>query len=128
MSARPARFDALRGERFADQAGLMAPVLQELGRRGLLYVDARPGSAAPPPQGVPSRDVDLVVDDPPQRAEIEAKLAALERLARARASRSGLAGPPRAVTIERIAAWAKGLDDRGIALAPVSALVGSAPK
>ncbi len=121
-------FDGLRGERFADQTSLMAPVLQELGKRGLLYVDARPGSAAAPLQGLPNRDVDLVVDDPPQRAEIEAKLAALERLAKVRGYALGLAGPPRAVTVERIAAWAKGLDDRGIALAPLTALLGSAPK
>jgi polysaccharide deacetylase 2 family uncharacterized protein YibQ len=68
--------------------------------------------------------VDVVVDDPPARAEIEAKLATLERLAREKGSALGLAGPLAPVTIERIASWAKGLDDKGIALAPVSALVG----
>ena len=120
--------DALRGERYADQASLMTPLLQELGWRGLLYIDARPGSPGLLLPGAPSRSVDLVVDDPPQRAEIEAKLAALERLARVRGFALGLAGPPRAVTVERIASWAKGLDDRGIALAPVSALFVSPPK
>ena len=101
-------------------------MLEEVGRRGLLYIDPRPGrTSALPAAGAPSRSVDLVVDDPPARAEIEAKLAALERLARERGSSLGLAGPLRPVTIERIAAWAKGLEERGLVLAPVSALMGA---
>ena len=116
-------FEGMRGERFADQGSLLAPVLQELGRRGLLYVDARPGRTGPPLTGAPNRSVDIVVDDPPARAEIEGKLAALERLAREKGSAIGLAGPLRPVTVERIAAWTKSLEEKGIALAPVSALV-----
>jgi len=115
-------FDAMRGEKFADQARAIGPVLGDLAARGLFYIDPRPGAGPLP--GIPERAVDLVVDDPPARAEIEAKLAALERLAREKGSALGLAGPPQAMTIERIAAWAKGLEDRGIALAPASALVG----
>jgi len=116
-------FEGMRGERFADQSGSLGRVLDELGRRGLLYVDPRPGPAKPVTGAAPSRAVDVVVDDPPARAEIEAKLAALERLAREKGSALGLAGPLRPVTVERIAAWAKSLDEKGIALAPVTALI-----
>jgi len=112
--------DGLRGERFAEQTSSFALVQDELVRRGLMYVDPRPGAAAP---RMPGRSVDLVVDDPASRAEIEAKLAALERLARERGAALGLAGPLRPVTVERIAAWAKDLDARGFDLVPVSALV-----
>lgn len=115
--------EGMRGERFAEQAVSFEPVLRELDRRGLLYIDPRAGRAGDKLAAVPGRAVDLVVDDPPARAEIEAKLAALERLAREKGSALGLAGPLRPVTVERIAAWARGLGDRGIALAPVSALV-----
>lgn len=116
--------DGMRGERFAEQTSSWQAMLSDISQRGLLYIDPRPGKPSDALNKVPGRDVDLVIDDPPARAEIEAKLAALERLAREKGSAIGLAGPLRPVTIERIAAWSKGLADRGIALAPVSALVG----
>lgn len=118
--------DGMRGERFADQAIGFEKLLDEVKRRGLLYVDPRPGRGGEKLAAVPGRAVDLVIDDPPARAEIEAKLAALERLAREKGSALGLAGPLRPVTVERLAVWARGLGDRGIALAPVSALVDGA--
>jgi hypothetical protein len=118
--------DSMRGERFAEQSSTLGLVVDELGRRGLLYLDPRPGRSAS--GKAPSRTVDLVVDDPPARAEIEAKLAGLERLAREKGAAVGLAGPLRPVTVERIAAWAKGLDEKGITLVPVSALVEGASK
>lgn len=116
--------DGLRGERFAGQTSSMTLVLEELTRRGLLYVDPRPGAAPPKVFG---RAVDVVVDDPPSRAEIEAKLAALERLARERGSALGLAGPLRPVTVERIAAWARDAEARGFEIVPVSALAKEPP-
>ena len=114
--------DGLRGERFADVSAALDPILDEIARRGLLYVDPIPGQSADRP-GLAARTVDIVIDDPPTRAEIEAKLAALERMAREKGSAIGLAGPLLPNTIDRIADWAKGLKDRGIALVPVSLLV-----
>ena len=115
--------DAMRGERFAEQSSSLRAVLDELARRGLLYVDPRPGKSVDKLAEVPGRGVDAVIDDPPSRAEIEGKLAALERMAREKGSALGFAGPLRPVTIERIAAWSRGLGDKGIALVPVSALI-----
>jgi polysaccharide deacetylase 2 family uncharacterized protein YibQ len=112
--------DGLRGERYAAIAETLASLEDDLAVRGLLYIDPRPG--APPPANVAGRGVDMVVDDPPLRAAIEAKLASLEQFARDHGSALGLAGPPRPVTLERLVAWANGLGARGLDLVPVSAL------
>ena len=113
----------LRGEHFAGTPRLMAPVLAEVARRGLLYVDARP-----PAEGgqtvqnlVWSVDADLVLDDPAD--DIDAKLTRLEQMAREHGEALGVAGTPSPVVVAHIAAWSKGLLDRGLILAPVSALV-----
>jgi hypothetical protein len=111
----------LRGERFAASAESMGPVLDELARRGLLYVDPRPG--APRPLPAIGRSIDLVIDDPAVRPQIEARLAELEQIARDRGTALGLVELPLPVTVDRIAAWARTLADRGVTLAPVSALV-----
>ena len=113
--------DGLRGERYAAISDMLGAMEDELALRGLFYLDPRPG--APVPSNAAGRGVDVVVDDPPLRSDIEARLAKLEQVARDRGSALGLAGPPRPVTLERIVAWANGLAARGIALVPVSALV-----
>ncbi|MBV9654269.1 MAG: divergent polysaccharide deacetylase family protein, partial [Acetobacteraceae bacterium] len=59
---------ALRGERFADAAAQMDPVLRQIAARGLIYIDPRPGAA--PPAGVWGRSVDVVIDEPANRPEI----------------------------------------------------------
>ncbi len=120
--------DGLRGERFAAQGGGLPRVAAELGRRGLLYLDPRlpgPGIAALP-AGTFGRAVDILIDDgdPPARAAIEGRLAALERLARERGTAVGLVGRLRPVTLERVAAWAQEAEARGFVLVPVSAVAG----
>jgi polysaccharide deacetylase 2 family uncharacterized protein YibQ len=112
---------AMHGERFAGMAEQMEPVLAEVARRGLLFVDARP--EAPAEGAAWSRSADLVIDDPGDAASIDAKLAELDRIAKEKGSALGLAGAPRSVTLERIALWTKKLAAEGLALAPVSALV-----
>jgi polysaccharide deacetylase 2 family uncharacterized protein YibQ len=99
----------------------MDPVLTELAGRGLLYIDPRPGALHPP--GIVGRTVDVVIDDPAARSEIEASLARLEQVARDHGSALGLVGVPRPVTLERVAAWSSTLAQRGLVLAPVSAIV-----
>ena len=111
----------MRGERFASLSEEMDPVLKEFARRGLLYVDPRPGTAALPL--VWGRTVDLVIDEPGGAVDIDDKLARLARLAREKGSALGFAGAVRPVTIQRLTAWANGLAADGLALAPVSALV-----
>jgi uncharacterized protein len=110
-----------RGERFASLPEEMGLVLGELAKRGLLYVDPRPGSQ--PPALVWGRSVDVIVDEPPTATDVETKLAQLVQIARAKGSALGFAGTPRPVILQRLAMWAANLQADGLALAPVSALV-----
>ncbi|MBY0335291.1 MAG: divergent polysaccharide deacetylase family protein [Acetobacteraceae bacterium] len=111
----------MRGERFAAQTDFFLQMQEVLSRRGLLYLDARPG--APSPTRVWGRAVDVVVDDPPTRDSIERALILLERLARERGAALGYAGEAAPVTLERLASWAAGIEGRGVVLAPPSALI-----
>jgi len=114
----------LHGERFAASSEQMGLLLGELSQRGLFYIDPRPPAAGKPPITAPgSRGVDLVIDAPALRNEIDARLAQLEQLAITRGSALGLVDDPAPMTIERLVPWAASLAQRGIALVPASALV-----
>lgn len=112
--------DGMRGDRLAAAPAAFDAMQRELASRGLLYLDPRPG--APPPALVAGRSVDTVLDDPPDPAAIDAKLAGLERIARAHGAALGLAGPLRPATLRHLIAWATGLGARGFVLVPASAL------
>ena len=112
----------LRGERFAASAQ-MAFVLEELGKRGLAYLDPRPEGRLPNVPGATHRAADVVVDDPAVRTEIDAKLERLEQLARDRGSAMGLVSAPTPVAVERLAAWTALLAQRGVVLVPATALL-----
>jgi polysaccharide deacetylase 2 family uncharacterized protein YibQ len=112
----------MRGERFATNAEMLGAVQAELTRRGLLYVDPRPG--APQPARAFGRSVDLLLDEPSAvRSEVERRLAELEALARRSGSALGLAGDPVPSVVAAIAAWSAGLEERGLVVAPVSVLI-----
>jgi polysaccharide deacetylase 2 family uncharacterized protein YibQ len=113
--------DGLRGERFAAAGEQMGQMLDELARRGLYYIDPRPG--ARPPLHIRGRSIDVLVDEPPVRAEISAHLVQLEQIARDKGQALGLVGLPRPVTIDRLAEWSTQLAGRGLVLVPVSALL-----
>jgi hypothetical protein len=112
----------MRGERFAALPEAIGAVQEALFRRGLLYLDPRPGAAAPARAW--GRGVDVVLDEPARtRGEIERRLGELEAIARDRGSALGLAGAPTSVLVETVTAWAAGLEQRGMVLAPVSAMI-----
>ena len=121
----------MRGERFAQPAEAIGALQDHLRGRGLLYVDPRPeprAGVAAGPRAVErawGRAVDLVVDEPATGGEINLKLEALERLARQRgpAGALGYAGEASPVLVDRIAAWAGGVEARGLVLAPVTAMI-----
>jgi hypothetical protein len=115
----------MRGERLAAMPDQMDMVLSELAGRGLLYIDPRQARA--PVARAWGRHADLVIDDPADRevadrGMIDARLAALEQMAKDTGSALGMVMRPTPVAVARIAAWSNGLADRGLALAPVSAL------
>jgi polysaccharide deacetylase 2 family uncharacterized protein YibQ len=113
---------SMRGERFAANGELLASVQQALTRRGLLYVDPRPG--APQPERAFGRGIDVLLDEPSAvRSEVERQLAVLEGLARQRRSAVGLANNPTPSVVAAIAAWAAGLEERGAVVVSVSALI-----
>jgi polysaccharide deacetylase 2 family uncharacterized protein YibQ len=109
----------LRGERFSASPESMRPFLEVLRSRGLMFIEARLGEAAP--QGLPARGVDVLIDERPMRAEIDQRLADLERIARERGAALGLSGAS-PLAIDRLAAWTAGVEARGFVLAPASAL------
>ncbi|PHK96179.1 hypothetical protein CR162_04930 [Pseudoroseomonas rhizosphaerae] len=108
-----------RGERFLASPDALAAVQEEIRGRGLYYVDPRPGATALAWHAA----ADLVLDELPTRGEVEHRLAQLERLARLRGHAVGLAAEPAPLLVDRIAAWAAGLEARGLVLAPASAVL-----
>ncbi|MBE9605222.1 divergent polysaccharide deacetylase family protein [Acetobacteraceae bacterium H6797] len=112
---------AMRGERFAAVPDLIGLVQDHLRSRGLLYIDPRPGAGNP--ERAWGRGVDVVIDEPATRGEIDRRLAELERIARDKGSALGIAADPAPVTVERLTSWASTLAERGLVLAPVSVMI-----
>ncbi|MDQ1080102.1 divergent polysaccharide deacetylase family protein [Pseudoroseomonas cervicalis] len=111
---------AQRGDRFAADRAQLEAVQEEAQARGLYYLEPRPG--APAPAEAAGAVADLILDEPLTRGEVERRLARLEEIARERGFALGLAAEPAPLLVDRIAAWAAGLEARGLVLAPASAL------
>ncbi|MFN8981761.1 MAG: divergent polysaccharide deacetylase family protein, partial [Alphaproteobacteria bacterium] len=79
----------MRGERFAAMEQSYLALQESLRNRGLLFVDARPGVAAPARAW--GRSVDVILDEPATRTEIDRRLGELETIAKTRVSALGLA-------------------------------------
>jgi polysaccharide deacetylase 2 family uncharacterized protein YibQ len=112
------------GARFTASEAAMAPVLREIAKRGLVYVDdgSSPRSVASRIAGshvLPFAKTDLVLDAVPTPVEIDRALTRLEMTARDNGSAVGLATAQPA-TVARIAAWAKTVEARGFVLVPIS--------
>jgi polysaccharide deacetylase 2 family uncharacterized protein YibQ len=116
----------MRGERFAAMEQSYFALQESLRNRGLLFVDARPGVAGPARAW--GRSVDVILDEPATRTEIERRLGELETIAKARGSALGLANAATPVVVDRLVAWAVGLERRGVVLAPVSVLIRRPPE
>lgn len=113
------------GGRFLADPDAMAPIVAELARRGLMFVDdgaiqrSRANEAA---EGeLPFAKADLVLDLEVNEAAIAARLAQLVTIARERgyAIASASAFP---TTIEQIALWAETAAEQGVVLVPVTSL------
>lgn len=111
----------MSGERLSGQVDQMEAVLDDIARRGLLFVDARPDKPRLPLAW--NRGVDIVIDvEPLDAAAVDIRLDALTRLAVEKGSALGLVSLPRPKALERVAAWTTTLPDKGVILAPISAL------
>lgn len=118
------------GAKFTADDRALVPVMTELAGRGLAYLD---GGGSPRSRAIAvaiAKDIeakraDVVIDAGQSRETIEAALRRLETIAKERGSAIGV-GSALPVTVKTISEWADTLASRGIALAPVSALLNPA--
>jgi polysaccharide deacetylase 2 family uncharacterized protein YibQ len=105
----------------------MAVVMQELRRRGLLFLDSLTiddsvGDRMAALYGVPHVDRDLFLDNDMDSGAVDQMLLELERIARDRGYAIGI-GHPHPGTLDALARWLPTLHARGFELVPVSAIV-----
>ena len=116
----------LMGAELADRPDILRMLMQWLNERGLFYLDSlavpRPAVADVALEvGIPYVANDRKLDVVPEPAAIDRALEALESLALDRGYAVGVTNAfP--VSLNRIQQWASGLEDRGLVLAPVSAI------
>lgn len=114
------------GDRFTSSGTAMRPVLREIERRGLMFLDSMESSvSAGPvtakrlklPLAINDRTIDVVVS----RTAIDDALQEIEAIAKAQGVAVAVARPfP--VTIRRLERWMRDLDEKGLVLAPISAV------
>lgn len=115
------------GGRFLSNADALEPVMRDLGKRGLLFLDdgtsaqSLTGTIADA-VGVPHAFADMVVDSELDRTAILRKLDELERIARKNGSAIGVASAFDE-SVAAIAQWTNEAGGRGIEFVGVSALV-----
>ena len=114
------------GSKFTASPDHLRPVLHNLKERGLMVLDSRASRNSVAAElsdeiGVPHAINNRFVDSEASRVAIDGRLSELERIARATGSAVGI-GYPFPVTIERLAAWIETLDEKGLVLAPMSAV------
>lgn len=112
------------GARFVTSEKALAPVLDDIAKRGLLYVDdgssARSVASDLAAAGnLPFVRASQVLDSVPTPVEIDRALSRLEAIARKDGIAVGVANAL-PVSIDRIVRWAKGAAERGIKLVPVT--------
>lgn len=112
------------GGKFTASEQALGPVLREIAKRGLIYVDdgesARSIAAQlAGSQNLPFARTDVVLDASPAPAEIDRALTRLELAARDNGTAVGFASAQPAA-IAHIAAWAKNVEGRGFVLVPIS--------
>jgi len=112
------------GARFVSTEPVMQPVVREAAKRGLSYFDdgSTPRSVAQTlaaGQSLPFARADFTIDAVPTSAEIDRTLVKLETLAKERGTAVGVASAL-PVSIERLGAWVKTLESKGIMLVPLT--------
>jgi polysaccharide deacetylase 2 family uncharacterized protein YibQ len=115
------------GARFTASAADFAPMMEEVAARGLGYIDDGSSNRSLASQlaetnSVPFSRADLMLDGNPTRAAILVQLAALEEKATANGGAIGIVSAL-PVSVQTIAEWAEGLEDRGYMLVPASTLM-----
>jgi uncharacterized protein len=112
------------GARFVVSDNVMQPIVRDAAKRGLGYFDdgTAPRSVAgslAAGQAMPFARADLTIDAVPTTLEIDRALAKLETIARERGTAVGVASAL-PISIERLSAWSKALEGRGVMLVPLT--------
>ncbi|WP_338721287.1 divergent polysaccharide deacetylase family protein [Devosia sp. XK-2] len=115
------------GARFTASATDMGPIMEELGARGLGYLDDGSSNRSVAAQlaganKVPFARAGAVIDANPARASILSALASLEAEAMESGGAIGIVSAL-PISVQAVSEWARELDAKGIALVPVSALM-----
>ncbi|MER8500483.1 divergent polysaccharide deacetylase family protein [Mesorhizobium sp. M0204] len=114
------------GARFSADATAMGPLMAELGKRGLAYIDDGSSARSLAPElalkdGVPFVGGDTAIDAVQDRGAILKKLDGLEATARAKGFAVGI-GSAFDLTVDTVSSWVTEAKKRGIEIVPVSAV------
>ncbi|HTO29475.1 MAG TPA: divergent polysaccharide deacetylase family protein [Devosia sp.] len=115
------------GARFTASAADFSPIMEELGTRGLGYLDDGSSNRSVAHQlamgnKVPFSRADLVIDANPSRQSILAALASLEARALENGQAIGIVSAL-PISVAAIAEWSRELQTKGFILVPASALM-----
>ncbi|WP_169196519.1 divergent polysaccharide deacetylase family protein [Devosia sp. MC1541] len=115
------------GARFTASAGDMSPVMEELGLRGLGYLDDGSSNRSVAGQlaeanNVPFTRATTMLDANPSRPAILSAIASLEAQAMETGSAIGIISAL-PISVQTVSEWAQELDAKGIVLVPASALM-----
>jgi polysaccharide deacetylase 2 family uncharacterized protein YibQ len=115
------------GSKFTANGPGMQVVMEELHRRGLLFIDSLTtdhsvGLDLAHRAGVPTAGRNVFLDNEADAAAVQAQLARTEEMARKKGNAIAI-GHPRDVTIAVLAAWLPTLEQKGFVLVPVTAVV-----
>jgi polysaccharide deacetylase 2 family uncharacterized protein YibQ len=117
----------MQGAKFLSVAEDLRPIIEQTKRRGLFFLDDSSADRSVVPEiaataQAPFARADSVIDRVPSREGVELELKNLEIAAKTHGVAIGVA-TANPMTIDRITAWAADLEQKGLALAPVSAII-----
>ncbi|OHC79012.1 MAG: hypothetical protein A3G18_01705 [Rhodospirillales bacterium RIFCSPLOWO2_12_FULL_58_28] len=115
------------GSKFTADIGGMTVVMEEIKRRGLVFLDSRTsettvGAALAKRFKVPYAERNIFLDNLNDEAAVFARLAEVERLARSAGFAIAI-GHPRDATIMMLPKWIKEVEALGFVLAPLSSVI-----
>jgi polysaccharide deacetylase 2 family uncharacterized protein YibQ len=117
----------MQGAKFLSVTEDLRPIIEQTKRRGLFFLDDGAADRSVLPEiaataQAPFARADSVIDRVPSREGVELELKNLEIAAKTHGAAIGVA-TANPMTIDRITAWAADLEQRGLALAPVTAII-----
>lgn len=106
------------GSQYRESDQHISAVFAKLSQENLYYVQGRPGVRVGETT-VPTAIADVLIDERPFRAAIDARLDYLERLAKYQGSAVAAVGA-KPVSFERLVLWMEQISDKGVTLSPIS--------